>query len=630
MHKKLLSLAILGCISSQVGAFEFKNAPEDFEIRWDNTFKFNVISRVAKQDEEVYTAAGEEHGGAGRTNGWWLADDSDLSVDRSGLGLVSTRLDVVSELDVIWRSDFGFRVSAAGWYDPQYKDSDHPEDRLYTWASPSVEPGKYTSDARDLHYLGGEVLDAFVFANFDIGEAALGVRAGRHTIYWGNSLLATGAIMGVGGAMAPLDFAKALAVPGTEAKELFMPTTKISTVLQLTDNLTLNAYYGLEHRRYRLPATGTYFSPAEGLADDTEFVVVPAGDPASPVRTGFTAYSDKTEDNEFGFNVQYYIESLDLETSFIYLNYVDKNLHGLHAGFDLGQLGTVLAGSDSELAGQAGLLLGIWQGGCDPAPNSDYPCPGAPSVNAAGGTVSYGSARWLFKEDIDLFAISLAKQIAGVSVGADIVLRQGTGLAPDLGNGLQRIYNQPSNAAFPLSSEQLVAALPVNSAIAGDFFSYDSSNYLGPVGDVWSVVINGIGLLTDNGLWEGGGWIVEATFQMLSDCTKHCELLDTRVYEDRVVSTISGVFQPTWYQVRPGWDLTIPISVSYTIDGEKSPLTFGGDEERGNASIGAEVLVDQSWTMGVRYNANFGPVRAGIGGLLKDRDNISLTFKRTF
>jgi hypothetical protein len=32
----------------------------------------------------------------------------------------------------------------------------------------------------------------------------------------------------------------------------------------------------------------------------------------------------------------------------------------------------------------------------------------------------------------------------------------------------------------------------------------------------------------------------------------------------------------------------------------------------------------------MRYNAFFGPVAAGIGGLLTDRDNVSITAKRTF
>ena len=65
-------------------------------------------------------------------------------------------------------------------------------------------------------------------------------------------------------------------------------------------------------------------------------------------------------------------------------------------------------------------------------------------------------------------------------------------------------------------------------------------------------------------------------------------------------------------------------------DGEKSPFTFGGDEERGSGSIGVELLIDQKWTVRGQYNAYFGPVNAGIGGLLKDRDNLSFTVKRTF
>jgi hypothetical protein len=106
--------------------------------------------------------------------------------------------------------------------------------------------------------------------------------------------------------------------------------------------------------------------------------------------------------------------------------------------------------------------------------------------------------------------------------------------------------------------------------------------------------------------------------------------MDSRLSEDRVISQVAGIFNPTWYQVRPGWDMTIPMSVSYTIDGEKSPLSFGGDEEAGSASIGVRVDIDQQWLVTAAYNIRFGPVLAGIGGLLKDRDNISFTVKRTW
>ena len=66
------------------------------------------------------------------------------------------------------------------------------------------------------------------------------------------------------------------------------------------------------------------------------------------------------------------------------------------------------------------------------------------------------------------------------------------------------------------------------------------------------------------------------------------------------------------------------------VDVKQYYISVGGDEERGSGSIGVEMVKDGVWIVDARYNAYFGPVNAGIGGLLKDRDNVSLTVKRTF
>ena len=624
MKKKLLAISVLAAISSQASAFQFDTS-DDWKIRWDNTFKANVVARVNKADKQVTEDSA----------GWLLARDSDWSVDRSGGGLVSTRIDVLSEMDVIWKNRFGFRVSGSGWYDPQYKSSnnDYPDERNATWQSPSASVGDYSHEAKDWHYAGGEFLDAFVFANFDIGDAAVGVRAGRHTIYWGNSLLGGGAIASIGGAMNAMDFNKGLSVPGSEAKELFMPANKISTVVQLTDNLTLNAYYGLEHTRYRLPETGTFFSPAGALTSDTEYInlgIFGADVLEAPVAMGTHHREDEGSDGDIGFNLQYYVEAWELETSFIYMNYTDKNLHGLHAGFNTGQFLDFQANIAQNPEAQAALSL--WQATCGPA---GYECPKPMRTQGDNPTPSYvvGESRWLFKDDIDLFGISFAKEIAGVSVGLDLVLRQDAPLAPEFNTSIQRLYDTPDWGVLGLGlpeGEDLAAAFGLG-YMPGDYFDYDSDDFLGAEGDIYSVVINGLGLLNNQwGLWDGGQWILEGTFTMLDDCTKNCELMDVRLHEDRVVSYVEGKFDPTWYQVFPGWDMTIPMSVAYQLDGEKNPQTFGGDDERGSASIGVEFLIDQKWIANMKYNTFFGPVDAGTGGLLKDRDNVSMTLKRTF
>ena len=264
-----------------------------------------------------------------------------------------------------------------------------------------------------------------------------------------------------------------------------------------------------------------------------------------------------------------------METSVIYINHTDMNLNGL-----VGSIGS---------------------------PGTPRPGDGAGGDRLfAANAVAIGERKWVFKEDVSVYGLSFAKEIAGVSVGVDLVRREDQPLAPNFTTSL---FFAPGTALS----------------------SYDSDNFPGSVGDTYAVNINGLGLLNgDKGLWDGGSWLLEATFSMLDSCNENCALLDDRVSEDRVVSQVFGLFTPTWYQVRPGWDMSIPMAVNYTIDGEKSPVSFGGDEEGGSASLGVRVDIDQLWKIDLAYNIRFGPVLAGIGGLLKDRDNISLTVKRTW
>ena len=107
-----------------------------------------------------------------------------------------------------------------------------------------------------------------------MGKVPVNVRAGRHTIFWGNTLLFQGAVHGVASSAVALDLNKAFTVPGSEAQELFLPSNKISTILQFTPNLAVSAYYSLEWRETRLPAPGSYLSPAEILGDDPELIMV--------------------------------------------------------------------------------------------------------------------------------------------------------------------------------------------------------------------------------------------------------------------------------------------------------------------------------------------------------------------
>ena len=88
-----------------------------------------------------------------------------------------------------------------------------------------------------------------------------------------------GVTNGIAGAMAPIDQAKGLGVPGSEAKELFLPTNKLSGSFQVNSNLSLVGYYSFEWEPTRYPAPGSYFALSEISMDKAEALA--AGLPGS-------------------------------------------------------------------------------------------------------------------------------------------------------------------------------------------------------------------------------------------------------------------------------------------------------------------------------------------------------------
>jgi hypothetical protein len=111
----------------------------------------------------------------------------------------------------------------------------------------------------------------------------------------------------------------------------------------------------------------------------------------------------------------------------------------------------------------------------------------------------------------------------------------------------------------------------------------------------------------------------------------------------------SVAFTPTWYQVLPGVDLSLPSTYSRGLHGNAATV-FGGNEGLGNFGVGIGADIQQKYRIDLRYSGYFGryttnsaalPVpgcaigtcvaaQNGFTTLLRDRDFLSLTFKTTF
>src|SRR5207249_6993201 len=108
-----------------------------------------------------------------------------------------------------------------------------------------------------------ELMDAFVFGGMDLGDVPVQAKAGRHTVYWGESVLLGGHLDSIAYAQNPLDLQKGFATPGTEAKELFRPLNQLSMQAQVSDTLSLAAQAMFEWESARYPEGGTYLGPVD-------------------------------------------------------------------------------------------------------------------------------------------------------------------------------------------------------------------------------------------------------------------------------------------------------------------------------------------------------------------------------
>ncbi|EOE0844576.1 TPA: DUF1302 domain-containing protein [Pseudomonas aeruginosa] len=354
-----LAVAVMGCAGGATAA-SFDVGNPDVRLRWDNTLRYNLGVRMEGQDSKIMNNPNY--------------DESDGKFDKGDI--VTNRLDLLSELDLSYRNDFGARVSAALWYDHAYRDTD-VDSHIRGFAT-SYRNDRYSSEAkRYVHGPSGEILDAFVWTNFSLGATPVNLKAGRHTNYWGEGLL-FGA-HSVAYSQAPLDGMKAVTSPGIETKEVFLPIGQVSAKAQVTDNLTLAGQYFYEWDNSRFPYGGTYFGAADMLFEGTHRLpALPAGvHPAFPDGVNLNRTTSKRGRDGENWGV---MAKLNVEA-------IETTLGAYYREFD------------------------------------DYQPWLAPQVDSVGG-----SYRLVYPRDVKLYGLSFSRAIATAAVGAELSYRKGGAL----------------------------------------------------------------------------------------------------------------------------------------------------------------------------------------------------------
>jgi hypothetical protein len=362
-HSILAAATLIACGGAH--AVEFETGNPDLKIRWDNTVKYSAAVRLKDRSPGLSRTVLGPTGVVGPNN-----INQDDGNNNFGRGLVSNRLDVLSELDVGYRS-IGARVSAAAWYDSVYRGS---TDNTTVFAN-HTPASEFTSETRKLMGSHAEVLDAFVFGKFEVAERPTTFRLGRHTLLWGESLF-FGA-NGIAGGQAPLDLPKLLSVPNSQFKEIARPTGKLSGQVQVTSDVALGAYVGYEWQPTRLLPVGSYLSGSDSLGPGAERIN------AGPTGV-FLADSDIEPPNsgQGGVQLRWRVDSIDTDFGVYAIRY--------HAT----------------------------------GPSNVYT-----TLNGAPPALSARSFRWAYHEGIRAFGVSFAKTINEWGLAGEASIRKNTPLA---------------------------------------------------------------------------------------------------------------------------------------------------------------------------------------------------------
>lgn len=594
LAKHALALAL--CTIGSAQATEIQTGNPDLVVRFDNTIKYNLAKRLQSQNAALL-----------KSNNF---DDGNRNFDR---GLVANRLDLLSELDIVYKEAVGLRISGAAWYDRAYRSLDNTNLASSNHRAGGVPAFGLSDYAARYHRRSGEVLDAFVFASFDVADMPVNVKLGQHTLYWGESLLSP--LHGVNYGQSPIDLLKGYSVPGSEAKELFLPRQAISAQFSPTQELSFAAQYFFDWKPARLPESGSFLGFYDYGFQGGETFNLGALGPAAVKR----ADSEAHKRGDVGVAARW---SPDW-------------LNGT-AGMYLRRTSDLLPQANLRLAGLPTALLG-GPGACTAA------IPGAAVAgniclfypSALGGTSQY---QLEYADGIDVFGVSLSKSVAGVAVGADLSYRRNMPLysTPAL---LMPAGTNPAviNALNGRINPVLVvkgAGLPEQGEVSG------------ARGNTVHGLVNLLGTVGKTPLFDAANYMVEGVWMRVDKVTQGADLYRGRANYpgvDKVTRDYFGAaatFTPTWFQVLPGVDVSAPLSYSVGLKGNAG-VQAGGNKSAGNYAAGLSFDVRSKYRFDLKYVGFFGPLAldatsgavttfGGATALLKDRGFIAATFKTTF
>ncbi|MGY4534767.1 hypothetical protein ACVW0Y_003910 [Pseudomonas sp. TE3786] len=409
-------------VAVQAQAVEFSFADDEVTGSLDTTVSYGQLWRVQGRD---------------KNNDDINTNDGNRNFDT---GLVSEVYKITSDLEATYKN-YGLFVRGTAFYDTQIMDKRTDYGDNNSPAQPSQNypnNDSLTYDARHKAGRDAQILDAYVYGNWDVADMPVTARLGNQVFNWGEGLFYRGGVNTTN----PVDAAK-FRLPGSELKEVLVPVEALSFNLGLTDNLSMETFYQFNWKESAIDPAGTYFSETDLFAEggntaySTQPALIPAGAFYSRLSGAHVAGlaggrnvdsngniqvarigSDinAKNDGQYGVNFKYIAEELNsTEFGAYFVNYHSKEPT---IAADLGDYQGV------NVVGLAQSLCALNGGGATcgtPAGYGGY-------VTSAGGLTTIDvanqvNARREYAEDIRMYGFSFNTTLGNASVFGELAYR---------------------------------------------------------------------------------------------------------------------------------------------------------------------------------------------------------------
>lgn len=462
-----LALALLIMMAVPTAALGFNLYDKDgVTANLDSTLSWGFQYRVQERSDDII---GRANGGKAYSVNY---DDGNLNYDR---GIVSNAVKLTSELDIKTRN-YGAFFRGTAFYDYEAMENDRERYEL-------------SDEAEDAVGMSADLLDAYIWADQDIGAIPVQVRVGEQVVSWGESTFIMNSINSIN----PIDVSK-IRVPGAELKEALVPEGMVWASAGVTNNVTVEGLYLYDWEKTMLDEPGTFFSAADFVGDGGYKLMlgygnVADGGNASVANTFLAAPRDPSKDaddqGQFGAAVRTLVPALnDAEFGFYYLRY--------HARIPVLSVRTGTAAGLATATAQHNALAAV-------------PATAALAIPVAMDTYFKSAGYYTeYVEDLDLYGLSFSTELFGFGWQGEVSYRPDAPIQIDDAELLLAMFTplaavNPYFAALAAQSQHAPAGInellkgyierdmyqfqtTVSRILNPGFLGYDSGVILGEIG----------------------------------------------------------------------------------------------------------------------------------------------------